>query len=33
MLGENLMKLRKKHGLSQQAVADLLNVSRQTISN
>ncbi|MBS5112615.1 MAG: helix-turn-helix transcriptional regulator [Coprobacillus cateniformis] len=33
MLGENLMKLRKKQGLSQQAVADLLNVSRQTISN
>lgn len=33
MIGDNLMKLRKKQGLSQQQVADLLNVSRQTISN
>jgi len=33
MLGDNLAKLRKKQGLSQQQVADLLGVSRQTISN
>lgn len=33
MLGEMLMQLRKKHGLSQQEVADRLGVSRQTISN
>lgn len=33
MLGENLMKLRKKQGLSQQEAADLLGVTRQTISN
>lgn len=33
MLGEKLLKLRKKQGLSQQDVADLLDVSRQTISN
>lgn len=33
MIGENLMKLRKKQGMSQQEVADLLHVSRQTISN
>lgn len=33
MIGENLMKLRKKQGMSQQEVADLLQVSRQTISN
>lgn len=33
MIGNNLIKLRKKQGLSQQEVADLLKVSRQTISN
>lgn len=33
MLGETLMKLRKKHGYSQQEVADMLDVTRQTISN
>lgn len=31
-LGENLLKLRKKKGLSQEEVADKLNVTRQTIS-
>lgn len=30
---QNLIKFRKKQGLSQQEVADLLQVSRQTISN
>ena len=33
MLGEKLMRLRKKQGYSQQEVADKLSVSRQTISN
>lgn len=33
MLGEKLMKLRKKSGMSQQDVATSLTVSRQTISN
>ncbi|WP_028043370.1 helix-turn-helix transcriptional regulator [Candidatus Stoquefichus massiliensis] len=33
MLGDNLIKLRKKQGMSQQEVADILQVSRQTISN
>lgn len=33
MLGEKLMTLRKKHGYSQQEVADMLSVTRQTISN
>jgi transcriptional regulator with XRE-family HTH domain len=33
MLGDKLLKLRKKQGYSQQEVADLLGVSRQTISN
>ena len=33
MFGDKLLKLRKKQGLSQQQVADLLGVSRQTISN
>lgn len=31
-LGEKLLKLRKKKGLSQEEVADLLHVTRQTIS-
>lgn len=33
MLGEKLLQLRKKQGLSQQEVADKLSVTRQTISN
>lgn len=33
MLGERLMTMRKKYGYSQQEIADLLSVSRQTISN
>lgn len=31
-LGENLFQARKKNGLSQEAVAEKLGVSRQTIS-
>lgn len=30
-LGENLFQARKKKGLSQEAVAEKLGVSRQTI--
>lgn len=33
MLGEKLLRLRKKQGYSQQEVADKLAVTRQTISN
>lgn len=33
VLGEKLSSLRRKQGMSQQDVADLLSVSRQTISN
>ena len=33
MVGEKLMKLRKKRGLSQQEVAAALGVTRQTVSN
>ena len=33
MLGEKLATLRKKHGFSQQEIADMLSVTRQTISN
>lgn len=33
MLGETLLKLRKKFGYSQQELADKLSVTRQTISN
>lgn len=33
MLGEKLLKLRKKYGYSQQALADEISVTRQTISN
>lgn len=33
MLGEKLLMLRKKFGYSQQALADKLSVTRQTISN
>lgn len=32
-LGERLVQLRKKHGYSQQEIADRLSVTRQTISN
>lgn len=31
-LGENLRKLRKENGLSQEQLADSLNISRQAIS-
>lgn len=31
--GKNVLKLRKKNGLSQEQLGDKLNVSRQTISN
>ncbi len=33
MLGEKLMKLRKKRGMSQQQAATALGVTRQTVSN
>lgn len=32
MVGEKLMKLRKKRGMSQQEVASALGVTRQTVS-
>lgn len=32
-IGEKLLNLRKKAGLSQESVADKLNVTRQTVSN
>ena len=32
-LGENILKLRKEKGLSQEELAEKLNVTRQTISN
>lgn len=32
MLGENMMQLRKRKGMSQQALADEIHVVRQTIS-
>lgn len=31
-LGEKLLSLRKKKGLSQEEVADILHVTRQTVS-
>lgn len=31
--GENILRLRKKRGLSQEMLAEKLNVTRQTISN
>ncbi len=30
-LGERIRELRKKHGLSQEQLADKLNVSRQAV--
>ncbi len=33
MLGEKILKMRKEHNLSQEQLAEKLNVSRQTISN
>ena len=33
MLGENILKLRKKTGLSQEDLSELVGVTRQTISN
>ena len=33
MVGEKLMKLRKKRGMSQQEVASALGVTQQTVSN
>ena len=33
MLKENLIKARKKTGMSQEEVAEKIEVSRQTISN
>ena len=33
MLGERLQELRKDHGLSQQELADKLNVSLHTVSS
>ena len=32
MFGDNLKKVRKEKGLSQEALAEKLNVVRQTIS-
>jgi len=32
-LGENILKLRKKEGLSQEQLGEKVNVTRQTISN
>lgn len=33
MLGENILKLRKKLGLSQEQLGEKVGVTRQTISN
>lgn len=33
MLGENIYKLRKNQKLSQEQLAEMINVTRQTISN
>ena len=33
MLGENIQKLRKRKGLSQEQLGEKVNVTRQTISN
>ena len=32
-LGENILKFRKKNGLSQEELGEKVNVTRQTISN
>ena len=32
-LGENIFKLRKRSGLSQEQLGERINVTRQTISN
>ena len=32
-LGENILNLRKKNGLSQEQLGEKINVTRQTISN
>ena len=32
-LGEKIINLRKEHNLTQEDLADILNISRQTISN
>ena len=32
-LGQNILKLRKKNGLSQEQLGEKINVTRQTISN
>lgn len=32
MLGENMLQLRKRKGMSQQTLADEIHVVRQTIS-
>ena len=33
MLGENILKLRKSKGLSQEQLGEKIDVTRQTISN
>lgn len=33
MLGDNILKLRKKHGFSQEELSEKVGVTRQTISN
>lgn len=33
MLGENILRLRKETNLSQEALGDIIGVTRQTISN
>ena len=32
MLGENILRLRKETNLSQEALGDIIGVTRQTIS-
>ena len=33
MLGSNILELRKKKGLSQEELSEMVGVTRQTISN
>lgn len=33
MLGENILRLKKEANLSQEALGDIIGVTRQTISN